>query len=135
MIKNIIRIVVGLTLFAMAYWLHFRAVDMEDDAMEAPYTLDKPVPKGMEHHYFRQPASIAIQKPENQAKLATARHSEMAAGVFAMASIGLVLLGTLPIVVPSIQRILNWLCIPGFRVRNSIDTSASHLESSESTDG
>lgn len=118
MIKNIIHIVVGLTLFAMAYTLHFGAVDIENEAMEAPYTVDNPVPKGMEHRFFRQPATVAIRKPENQAKLKNARQVEMAAGVFAMASIALILLGTLPIVVPSIQRILGWLCIPGLMRRS-----------------
>ncbi len=62
----------GLVAGGTAYLLQQSAYTNQDEALNAPYTADKPVEKGQEHKYFRGPATEAMKQEPNKQQLETA---------------------------------------------------------------
>jgi hypothetical protein len=121
MIKNIIRVIVGLVLLTAAYRLHCKAIDTTDKAIGATLKVGDELPSDRADLFFGEDPRVVAQRPENQAMLASARHLERLAGVSILASAILILLGVLPIVVPPTFRVLVWLFIPDFLRRRRND--------------
>ena len=91
-----LRVLIGLALTPLAWHLHKQAIALDDLAREPLYTLDNPCPKGRENHFFRRPATEAVQEPQNQARQAEARSTERFAGGCLLAAALLVLSAFVP---------------------------------------
>lgn len=74
-----LRILAALTMLPMAWQFHTKASVTTDTALDAPRTLDKPLPADRAGDFFGQSSRELLKKPQVQQQLASARLAEFAA--------------------------------------------------------
>lgn len=74
-----IRILVALSLPYLAWQLHHKAIATTDAAIDAPRTLDNPLPEDRAGDFFGEDPRVAAKTPKGKSLLFTAQLIDLAA--------------------------------------------------------